>query len=94
MGFDILKILDERADENVELHDRHVNPQFAKVLRTIGFDKSWLKGRGPYLYDTRGREYLDMLAGYGVFNVGRNHPMIKKVLADFLLSDHASLVQM
>lgn len=91
---DIKKLIAERARENVDLHAQHVNPQFAKVLRTIGFDKTWVRAQGPYLYDTEGREYLDMLAGYGMFNVGRNHPKVKQVLAEFLSMDHASLVQM
>ncbi len=94
MELDIQRLIGERAKENVDLHAAHVNPQFAKVLRTIGFDKSWIRGQGPYLYDTDGREYLDMLSGYGMFNVGRNHPKVKKILSDFLAMDHASLVQM
>ncbi|HVR74657.1 MAG TPA: aspartate aminotransferase family protein [Planctomycetota bacterium] len=93
MVFDIGKLLRERAAENVILHDQHVNPQLARVLRTIGFDKSWVRGEGPYLYDLQGRQHLDMLAGYGVFNVGRNHPTVRKALVDFLAEDHASLVQ-
>ena len=94
MGFDINKLLSERVAENVELHEKHVNPQFARVLRTIGFDVSWVRGEGPYLYDVKGRQYLDMLAGYGVFNVGRNHPKVRKVLSDFIASDHPNLIQM
>ena len=33
-------------------------------------------------------------AGYGVFNVGRNHPVVKKALIDFMNADMSSLVQM
>jgi ornithine--oxo-acid transaminase len=91
---DIKELILKRARENIELHEKHINPPFAKVLRTIGFDKSWVRGRGAYLYDADGREYLDMLAGYGMFNVGRNHPTVKRVLEEFLAMDHASLVQM
>ncbi|MBI4602709.1 MAG: aspartate aminotransferase family protein [Planctomycetes bacterium] len=94
MALDIVNLLADRAEENVVLHERHVNPQFAKVLRTIGFDQSWVRGQGPYLYDSKGRQYLDMLAGYGVYNVGRNHPVLRKVLTDFLGTDHPSLIQM
>jgi acetylornithine/succinyldiaminopimelate/putrescine aminotransferase len=94
MAFDILSILRERAGENIVLHEKHINPAFAKVLRTIGFDVSYVRGQGQYLYDASGREYLDMLAGFGVFNVGRNHPTIQKALTDFIDSNHASLVKM
>src|SRR5688572_17572631 len=92
MGFDILKTLRERVGENLALHAEHVNPAFAKVLRTIGFDVCYARAQGPYLYDASGREYLDMLAGFGVFNVGRNHPTVQKALTDYIQSGHASLV--
>lgn len=93
-GFDLRRLFEGRAAENVTLHDRHVNPQFARVLRTIGFDRCYVKGEGPYLYDAAGRQYLDMLAGYGVFNIGRNHPVVRQALTDYLQMDHPSLVQM
>ena len=35
-----------------------------------------------------------MLAGYGVFNVGRNNATIKKSLIDFLNCNYPSLVQL
>jgi acetylornithine/succinyldiaminopimelate/putrescine aminotransferase len=94
MAFDILSILRDRARENVELQEKHINPAFAKVLRTIGFDHSYVRGKGQYIYDAAGREYLDMLAGFGVFNVGRNHPTIQKALTDFIGADYPSLVKM
>jgi ornithine--oxo-acid transaminase len=94
MSLDILALLRERAQENVKLHEMHVNPQMAKVLKTIGFDQSYVRGEGQYLYDIQGRQYLDMLAGFGVFGMGRNHPKIRKILLDFLQSDYPSLVKM
>ena len=51
-------------------------------------------GSGPYLWDDKGRRYLDMLAGHGVFNTGRNHPVIRQALIDFMMNDGASLVQL
>ena len=94
MGFDILKTLRERAGENLGLHAEHVNPAFAKVLKTIGFDVCYVRAQGSYLYDASGREYLDMLAGFGVFNVGRNHPTVQKALIDYIQSGNATLVKM
>ncbi|MCB1738742.1 MAG: aspartate aminotransferase family protein [Gammaproteobacteria bacterium] len=67
---------------------------FAKVLRTIGFDRCYVRAEGAYLWDEKGTRYLDMLAGYGVFNVGRNHPYIKDALCRFMAEDYPSLVQM
>jgi ornithine--oxo-acid transaminase len=42
----------------------------------------------------QGTKYLDMLSGYGVFGLGRNHPEIVRVLQDFLGSNYPSLVKM
>lgn len=94
MALDILRAIEERANENVALHEQHINPQFARVLRTIGFDVSWVRGEGAYLWDSTGRKCLDMLAGYGVFAVGRNHPTVRRILTEFIATDHPSLVKM
>lgn len=39
------------------------------------------KGRGVYVYDDRGRRYLDMLSGIGVNALGYSHPAITKTIA-------------
>ncbi|MCS3902933.1 acetylornithine/succinyldiaminopimelate/putrescine aminotransferase [Methylohalomonas lacus] len=94
MSFDILGLIREAEGRNYELHDEHVNPRFAKTLRTIGFDRCYTRAQGPYLWDHEGRRYIDMLSGYGVFNLGRNNPTIRQALIDFLQEDYPSLVQM
>ena len=83
-----------RADQSNEIYDRNVNSRLAKALRIIGFDRTYVKAKGAHLWDDQGRKHLDMLAGYGVFNVGRNHPGVRKVLIDFMEGDFCSLVQM
>lgn len=94
MPLDILGLIREAEGRNYELHAAHVNPRYAKTLRTIGFDHCYVRAEGPYVWDNHGRRYLDMLSGYGVFNIGRNHPDIRRALMDFLGSDYPSLVQM
>jgi ornithine--oxo-acid transaminase len=75
-------------------HAAHVNPQFVKVLKTIGFDRGFVKGRGQYLWDADGRRYLDMLAGYAVHSIGRNHPAIRAAILEAMDLDLPNLVQM
>ncbi|MGB1799492.1 MAG: aspartate aminotransferase family protein [Gammaproteobacteria bacterium] len=94
MALDIKQLLASARGENYDLHEKHVNPRFAKTLSTIGFDKCYTRAEGQYLWDMNGRRYLDMLAGYGVFNVGRNNPEIRKTLIDFMEADYPSLVQL
>lgn len=94
MNLDVHQILSENEGRNYELHEAHVNPQFAKALRLIGFNKCYTKARGCYLWDAEGEKYLDTLAGYGAWNLGRNHPAIREALKSFLDEEFPGLVQM
>ena len=76
------------------LHDRYLNTQLVRVLRTIGFDRNYVRGKGQYLYDAEGREYLDLLSGFGTFAVGRGHPTVIAALQDVLNGELPNLVQM
>ena len=82
------------AEDPQSLHAAHINPRFAKVLQLIGFDRTWVRAEGAALFDDQGERYIDLLAGYGVFNMGRNHPRIRDALIDYLQSEDASLVQL
>lgn len=92
--FDIVALMRERLAETYDLHRRHVNPQFVRVLEVIGYNRNYVSATGARLRDARGGEVLDFLAGFGVFNIGRNHPLLKEVLHAVIDSDTASLVQM
>jgi ornithine--oxo-acid transaminase len=76
------------------LNQRHLNPKLGRVVQTLGFDRDWAAGRGPYLIDRDGTEYLDFLSGYGVFSLGRNHPYVKAQLQQVLAADTPSLPQL
>jgi ornithine--oxo-acid transaminase len=94
MTFDIIKELTDRAGESFSLHEKYLNRQMVRVLKTIGFDRHYTRAEGPYLFDKTGARYLDLLAGFGVFALGRNHPTVKKALRDILNADLPNLVQM
>ncbi|MGF1678525.1 MAG: aspartate aminotransferase family protein [Candidatus Methylacidiphilales bacterium] len=94
MPFDLKKLVAERQGENYDLHEKHLNRTLVQVLRTIGFDKVYTRASGAYLYDEEGRDYLDFLSGYGVFNIGRNHPVVRKAIEDALSLDLPNMVQM
>jgi acetylornithine/succinyldiaminopimelate/putrescine aminotransferase len=91
---DIKQILNENSGRGHNLFAEYLNPQLVKVLRTIGFDRNYVRAEGSYLYDDKGDRYLDFLSGYGVFNIGRNHPKMKSILKDAIDTDSASMVQM
>jgi ornithine--oxo-acid transaminase len=91
---DIATLFDIHESERFDLHTRRLNEQMVKVLRTIGYDVGFCKGRGQYLYDRKDNRYLDLMSGYGVFAVGRNHPAIRDALKSVLDADLPNLVQM
>src|ERR1700740_433165 len=70
----VAEILAQRSGEELDLNDAFLNPQMGRILRTLGFDKSWREGEGAHLIDATGERYLDLFGGYGVFAIGRNHP--------------------
>src|SRR5688572_29031507 len=91
---DIVELFDSHESERFSLHNRHLNEQMVRVLRTIGYDVGFCKGTGQYLYDRKGDRYLDMLSGFGVFAIGRNHPEVRAALKSALDADLPNLVQM
>ncbi|MCI0365113.1 MAG: aspartate aminotransferase family protein [Phycisphaerales bacterium] len=92
MPLDIKQLLQSHQGRNYDLHRDHINPVFARVLKTIGFDHVYGKAQGPYLWDNRGNKYLDFMGGWAVLSMGRNHPAIKQALIDFLNEDYPSIV--
>ena len=93
-GLDVLALFQAREAERYSLASRHMNQAMAQVLRTIGFDVGFVRGEGPYLYDRAGRRYLDLLSGWGVFGVGRNHPSVARRLSEVLSAQLPGMVQM
>jgi ornithine--oxo-acid transaminase len=91
--FDLNRLLAARGAERYELHARHLNHQLPRMLRTIGFDKVYERAEGARLFDAEGREYLDMLAGFGVMGLGRNHPVVRRALHDVLDAQLADLTR-
>ena len=55
MTFDLQQLISAREGENFKLHQRFINPQMPRVLKTIGFDRYYVRGEGCYLYDAAGR---------------------------------------
>ncbi len=70
----VAELIAQRAGEEMALNQRYLNPQMGRILRTLGFEKSWRGGEGAHLIDSDGERYLDLFGGYGVFAIGRNHP--------------------
>jgi acetylornithine/N-succinyldiaminopimelate aminotransferase len=58
------------------LEARHVLQTYRRVPVTF------VRGEGVRLYDTEGREYLDLLSGIGVAALGHAHPGLARAIAE------------
>jgi ornithine--oxo-acid transaminase len=93
-GLSVRELVAARGGESLELWGKTINPQFTRVLKTIGFDRTWARGDGAYLWDDKGERYLDMIGGFGMFNVGRSNPRVRAALVEALELDLPGSVQL
>jgi ornithine--oxo-acid transaminase len=90
----ITELLRRRTGEEMALNDRYLNPQMGRILRTLGFDRTWVGGDRAYLIDAAGERYLDLISGHGVFALGRNHPEVIGAVEDVLAARTGNLPQL
>lgn len=57
-------------------HQKYMFPFYKPLYKTPFFA---VQGRGQYLFDEKGRQYLDLCAGISTVNVGHCHPRLTKV---------------
>ena len=93
-ALDIKGLLTAHEGQDYDLYAQTINPQFIKMLRTIGYDRLWSRAEGAYIFDSDGRRFLDMNGGFGMFNAGRNNPRIRQALVDVLEADTPGSVQL
>src|SRR5690348_1362152 len=91
---DVRSALESAGESDLDLWARTINPQFVRLLRTIGFDRRWARAEGAYLYDADGTRYLDLLGGFGMYNVGRNNRRVREALVEALELETPGKVQL
>jgi ornithine--oxo-acid transaminase len=94
MTFSIAELFAQHSTDKFDLHEQHLNTQMVRMLKTIGYDRHYQRALGQYLYDQEGTEYLDLLSGFGVFAIGRNHPTVINALKETLSLELPNLVQL
>ncbi|MGD0959915.1 MAG: aspartate aminotransferase family protein [Methylomonas sp.] len=94
MSVSIADLFSQHFNSKFDLHEQYLNNQMVRVLRTIGYDRNYKRAVGQYLYDEDNNEYLDLLSGFGVFAIGRNHPAVIAALQETLTLELPNLVQM
>ncbi|MBX7143085.1 MAG: aspartate aminotransferase family protein [Oligoflexia bacterium] len=81
------------AEATAKLYSDFVNPQWVRLIQSIGLDKHFVRAQGSELTCDDGSTYLDLLGGYGVYNAGHNHPLIARQLISELQSLSPSMLQ-
>ncbi|MBI3925067.1 MAG: putrescine aminotransferase [Armatimonadetes bacterium] len=72
---------DERAtiiQESVQYWTDHVNPGFLQYRKSVSTDYTAIEwhDEGAVFRDVHGKEYIDMLGGFGIYAVGHRHPRV------------------
>jgi putrescine aminotransferase len=62
-------------EEVVGKYGEFINPGLAKLLSFAGYGVEG-HAEGCYIYDHTGKQFLDLLGGYGVFSLGHRHPRV------------------
>lgn len=64
------------VDTTIAQYEQYINPALAKLFRFMGLGTVEWSADGAILRDVDGKEYIDCLGGYGVFNLGHRHPAV------------------
>lgn len=78
--------MDEKkiVEETIEKYAKYINPGLARYYKFAQLDTVEWTSAGSKVWDVFGNEYIDCLGGFGVFNVGRNHPRVVQAVKEQL----------
>jgi ornithine--oxo-acid transaminase len=82
-----------RDCRGASLYERHVNPQWSRLLDVLQMNVAYTCCNGADLLTADGHLILDFNSGYCVHNVGHNHPRIVAALKDELSKNGPAMVQ-
>ena len=72
---------------------RALDPTLTRLLQLCRLDRRWTRGKGVWLFDERGRWFLDGYAQYGAVPLGHNAPTCVAALRDALAAHQPAMVQ-
>lgn len=73
-------------DDSVKFWTEHVNSGFLQYRKSVSTDYTAVEwsDEGATFKDINGKEFIDMLGGFGIYNVGHRHPKVLKAVRDQL----------
>jgi len=74
------------VEESVRYWNDHVNSGFLQYRKSVSTDYTAVEweDEGAVFRDVNGKEFLDMLGGFGVYVTGHRHPKVLKAVRDQL----------
>lgn len=72
--------------ESVKYWSEHVNAGFLQYRKSVSTDYTAVEwdDTGAIFRDVNGKEFIDMLGGFGIYSVGHRHPRVLKAVMDQL----------
>ncbi len=72
--------------ESVQYWNEHVNAGFLQYRKSVSTDYTAVEweDEGAVFRDVNGKEFIDMLGGFGIYVVGHRHPKVLKAVTDQL----------
>src|SRR5882762_7314524 len=69
-------------EDSVKYWTDHVNPGFLQYRKSVSTDYTAVEwdDEGAVFRDVNGKEFIDMLGGFGIYNVGHRHPKVLKTV--------------
>ncbi len=70
------------CEESLKFWADHVNEGFLQYRKSVSTDYTAIEWQdeGAVFRDIHGKEYLDMLGGFGIYSVGHRHPKVMKAV--------------
>jgi putrescine aminotransferase len=74
------------VEESVKYWNEHVNAGFLQYRKSVSTDYTAVEweDEGAVFRDVNGREFIDMLGGFGIYVVGHRNPRVLKAVRDQL----------
>ena len=70
-----------------------LNPTLRRLLDHCGFDRTWVRGDGVWLWDQQGRRFLDCYAQYGAVALGHANRAVSATVRRALEEGTPAMVQ-
>ncbi len=72
--------------ESVQYWNEHVNAGFLQYRKSVSTDYTAVEWQdeGAIFRDINGKEFIDILGGFGIYTVGHRHPKVLKAVRDQL----------